>query len=182
MLATMVSVCNCCSKNMSHSQPKLLCCNCNLNYHTRCVYTNANVQDWLCFYCTGNIFPFNHYVDDDEFRFAYSLLIILLSTTIFLIWSLILLILMTLFVMHLMIMSIIYCKNWFSDRVFYVTIADADIRSLKSLHTLFDKYSIQKTSIFQCSKHYGSPTCVTRLKDAVNMADLISLIENSSYP
>ena len=33
----------------------------------------------------------------------------------------------------------IYCKNWFSDRVFYITIADADIGSLKSLHTLFDK-------------------------------------------
>ena len=33
-----------------------------------------------------------------------------------------------------------YCKNWFSDRVFHVTIADADIGSLKSLHTLFDKY------------------------------------------
>ena len=28
-------------------------------------------------------------------------------------------------------------KNCFSDRAFYVT--DADIRSLKSLHTLFDK-------------------------------------------
>ena len=34
----------------------------------------------------------------------------------------------------------IYCENLFSDRVFYVTIADADIWSLKSLHTLFDKY------------------------------------------
>ena len=35
----------------------------------------------------------------------------------------------------------IYCGNWFSDRVFYVTnIADADIVSLKSLHTLFDIY------------------------------------------
>ena len=33
-----------------------------------------------------------------------------------------------------------YCKNWFSNRVFYVTIADADIESLHSLHTLFDKY------------------------------------------
>ena len=28
----------------------------------------------------------------------------------------------------------------FSDRTFYVTITDADIESLKSLHTLFDKY------------------------------------------
>ena len=50
------------AKNISHSQSKLLCCNCNLNYHTRCVYhvyTNANVQDWICFHCAGNIFPFN---------------------------------------------------------------------------------------------------------------------------
>ena len=31
-------------------------------------------------------------------------------------------------------------KKWFSDRAVYVTIADADIGSLKSLHTLFDKY------------------------------------------
>ena len=34
----------------------------------------------------------------------------------------------------------IYCKNWFSDRAFYATIADVDIGSQKSLHTLFDKY------------------------------------------
>ena len=32
-----------------------------------------------------------------------------------------------------------YCKYWFFDRVFYVTIADTDIGSLNSLHTLFDK-------------------------------------------
>ena len=31
-------------------------------------------------------------------------------------------------------------QNLISDRLFYVTIADADIGSLKSLHTLFDKY------------------------------------------
>ena len=34
----------------------------------------------------------------------------------------------------------IYCRNWFSARVFYITIADTDIRSLQSLHTLCDKY------------------------------------------
>ena len=34
----------------------------------------------------------------------------------------------------------IYCKNRFSDRVFYIIIADADIGSPISLHTLFDKY------------------------------------------
>ena len=32
-------------------------------------------------------------------------------------------------------------KNWFSDRAFFfVTIADAGIGSLESLHTFFDKY------------------------------------------
>ena len=31
-------------------------------------------------------------------------------------------------------------KKIFSDRVFYVTIANADIGSLKPLHSLFDKY------------------------------------------
>ena len=34
----------------------------------------------------------------------------------------------------------IYCKNWFSDRAFYITNTDAEIGSLKSLRTLFDKY------------------------------------------
>ena len=34
----------------------------------------------------------------------------------------------------------IYCKKLLSDRAFYVTIADADIGSLKSLHKLFNKY------------------------------------------
>ena len=34
----------------------------------------------------------------------------------------------------------IYFKNWFSDRVSYVIIADTDIESLQSFHTLFDKY------------------------------------------
>ena len=30
----------------------------------------------------------------------------------------------------------IYCKKGFSDRVFYITITDVNIGSLKSLHTL----------------------------------------------
>ena len=34
-----------------------------------------------------------------------------------------------------------------------------------------------KTIIFQCSKHYGSPTCVTRLKAEANTAYPISLNE-----
>ena len=34
----------------------------------------------------------------------------------------------------------IYSTNRFSDRIFYVTIADADIGIVKSLQTLFDKH------------------------------------------
>ena len=39
-----------------------------------------------------------------------------------------------------------------------------------------------KIIIFQCSKNYGSPTRVPRLKIAVNLTDTISLMKNSSYP
>ena len=28
------------------------------------------ITAWFCFNCTGIIFPFNHYLDDDEFKFA----------------------------------------------------------------------------------------------------------------
>ena len=36
--------------------------------------------------------------------------------------------------------NLLYCKNCFADRAFYVTITDTDMKNLKSLHTLFDKY------------------------------------------
>ena len=42
-----------------------------------------------------------------------------------------------------------YCKNGFSDRAFYVTIADVDIESLKSLNVLFDKYLDHMLVIFE---------------------------------
>jgi hypothetical protein len=70
MLATMVNVCNSCNKNISDNQPKIRCIHCIFFYHTRCVYSNLEICDWLCFNCTGDIFPFNHYVDDDEFKFV----------------------------------------------------------------------------------------------------------------
>ena len=39
-----------------------------------------------------------------------------------------------------------------------------------------------KTIIFQCSKNYDSPTRVTRLKLAPDMADPNSLMKNRSNP
>ena len=37
-----------------------------------------------------------------------------------------------------------YSKILFSDRAFYVAITDVDIGSVKSLHTIFDKYLYHK--------------------------------------
>ena len=44
----------------------------------------------------------------------------------------------------------------FSDRGFYVTIADADIESLKSLHTLFDKYLDHMLVKFEQNRMVGT--------------------------
>ena len=43
---------------------------CNSSYHKRCVYGNVNDELQICFNCTGNLFPFNHILDDDEFRYS----------------------------------------------------------------------------------------------------------------
>ena len=45
-------------------------------------------------------------------------------------------------------------KKWFSDRAFYVANAEADIESLKSRHTLFDKYLDHMLVKFE-TKSYG---------------------------
>ena len=53
-------------------------------------------------------------------------------------------------------------QNWFSDRACYVTIANADIGSLKSFHKLFDKYldhmlvkfEIWKNRIFRTRQNF----------------------------
>ena len=70
MLAPVACNCNFCRKSILR-QPFLVCSFCNNYFHKRCVDNNvSNNDDWLCFTCTGDIFPFNHFVDDDEFKFA----------------------------------------------------------------------------------------------------------------
>ena len=49
------------------------------------------------------------------------------------------------------------------------------------LLVLLSETSFKMTSTL-CQNGCCSPTCITRLKVAVNIADLIRLIENSSYP
>ena len=65
----MASNCNTCSKIIHVYQSSVTCKLCKLSYHIRCIYTNVT-DNWYCFHCNGEIFPFNHYVDDDEFKFA----------------------------------------------------------------------------------------------------------------
>ena len=47
-------------------------------------------------------------------------------------------------------------KKRFSDRAFHVTIADADIGNLKSLHTLYDKYFDQLLVKFEQNRMVGT--------------------------
>ena len=63
------SKCKSCSKDIYKHQSKIVCNSCNCLYHTRCIYSDITVN-WFCFKCTGELFPFNHFVEDDEFRFA----------------------------------------------------------------------------------------------------------------
>ena len=56
---------------------------------------------------------------------------------------------------------------------------DAILEDVSVTETIVWCYTINlKTFIFQCSKSYGSPTCVTRLKTRLK-ADPNSLMKNS---
>ena len=56
---------------------------------------------------------------------------------------------------------------------------DAILEDVSATETIIWCLNINlKTIIFQCSKNYGSPTRVTRLKVPPNIADSISLNEN----
>ena len=61
--------CNKCLKIFDNNT-FVICKFCNSSYHKRCVYVNVNDDLWICFNCTGNLFPFNHILDDDEFRYS----------------------------------------------------------------------------------------------------------------
>ena len=63
-----------------------------------------------------------------------------------------------------------YGPNYTKFFFFFLNIFDAILEDVSVAETID-----AKTTIFHCSKHYGSPTCVTRLKVAPNMADPISI-------
>ena len=63
--------CNVCKQRvLSHSRI-LNCCLCHCSFHVRCVTLSADLlsetlQDWFCFNCLAEIFPFNYVQDDND--------------------------------------------------------------------------------------------------------------------
>ncbi len=65
----MACKCRVCCKDILMRQPHVTCNLCKLSFHSRCIYTDIT-DNWFCSQCNSEIFPFNHFVDDDEFKFA----------------------------------------------------------------------------------------------------------------
>lgn len=76
-----VSECaRCNSRILTHSKV-LRCSLCMDQYHLQClpfissedsIYINREVESWFCIQCSAHIYPFNHFDDDTEFRYALT--------------------------------------------------------------------------------------------------------------
>ncbi len=67
-----MATCNKCFKDIVNYNALQFCNYCKCSYHNRCIYGNTNDDNWMCFECTGNLFPFNHFLDDNEFKFCLA--------------------------------------------------------------------------------------------------------------
>ena len=63
-----MAICKKCSKDIFNNY--VTCKFCKCLYHKRCIFGNVNDDHWMCFNCTGSLFPFNHILDDNEFRYS----------------------------------------------------------------------------------------------------------------
>ena len=70
--------CKLCHKRVLGHALSLQCSVCGYFSHIRCLsnvckddtlYTNRASNKWICTICSGNIFPFNHFDDDEEFNY-----------------------------------------------------------------------------------------------------------------
>lgn len=70
------SVCKICSRAILPHAYCLRCCYCEHPFHINCLklvdkndplYVNRLTNKWICPICTVDLFPFNHYDEDDEF-------------------------------------------------------------------------------------------------------------------
>ena len=67
--------CPVCSKHVLQHAKQISCCICFTKFHMKCLslkpedhdYLQVNAATWYCVKCTSELFPFNHFVDDDTF-------------------------------------------------------------------------------------------------------------------
>ena len=73
--------CYICQRRILRHSKILSCFACSLRAHLNClpsvgqtdsIYENRQSEKWLCTNCTQNEFPFNHFIDDIEFKDALS--------------------------------------------------------------------------------------------------------------
>ena len=73
--------CNVCTKKVLRHSYQLKCHVCTKSIHLKCipfldkndsVYTERENNKWICPKCTENIFPFNHFHENQEFIFALA--------------------------------------------------------------------------------------------------------------
>ena len=63
-----MAICKKCFKDIFSNYA--ICKFCKCSYHKRCIFGNVNNDQLMCFNCTGNLFPYNHIFDDNEFRYS----------------------------------------------------------------------------------------------------------------
>ena len=70
-----------CNKKLISSSKRKTCSLCKQSYHKLCIpgisrydpgYKEVDISIWYCVMCTADVFPFNHYNDEDDFINAIS--------------------------------------------------------------------------------------------------------------
>lgn len=73
--------CGICSNRLLSHSLHIRCSVCNNCYHIKClpnvdrtdtIYTERKINEWMCINCSEHTFPFNHFIDNDEFLQALS--------------------------------------------------------------------------------------------------------------
>ena len=76
-----INSCNICNRKVLRHSYHRKCTLCELYLHIKClpnvnnndsIYSNREFDHWYCTKCTSDLFPFNHFSDDDEFKKSIS--------------------------------------------------------------------------------------------------------------
>ena len=71
----MVINCSVCNRRVLRHSRILTCSICSCLFHSKCLYAvdgDISGLNWFCIRCTADIFPFNHYAEDDLFLSCLS--------------------------------------------------------------------------------------------------------------